>query len=152
MTPFKLVKPMVLLAFLSLLAPSAFGQSSRTREVRRDKGLRSTTSLYTPRVIGRSSAFVVEGVIISFANQVITVKTDKGERYVFFMDDHTLLLGSDHLVSIATLADIELRVTDLRVSDRIEIVAERAARRSLAKIITRIAPGDERVARALRRN
>jgi hypothetical protein len=59
-------------------------------------------------------------------------------RYDLRTDDQTTVLDSGELVSIATMGDIALSVSDLRVSDWVEVVTERAGRSQAARIITRI--------------
>jgi hypothetical protein len=104
-------------------------------------------SSYAPRVIGNSSSFIVEGRITSLGDNVITIKTSRGARYDFMLDDQTTVLNSGELVSIATMADITLSVSDLRVSDSVEAVIERAGQQKVARIITRIASSGAQVAK-----
>jgi hypothetical protein len=102
---------------------------------------------YVPRIKSRSSSFIIEGLITALDNNVIVIKTERGERHSFGLDDQTSVLTSDELVSIATMADISLSASDLRVSDRVEIVTERLGRREVARIITRIASSGAQVAK-----
>ena len=102
---------------------------------------------YAPRVKGRSSSFVIEGFIARLEDNIIIIKTTRGERYDFGLDDQTSVIRSDELVSIATMADIALSTSDLHVSDRVEIVTERVGRREVARIITRLASSGAQVAK-----
>jgi hypothetical protein len=96
---------------------------------------------YAPRVIGRSNSRVVEGRILDIRNNRIVIQSSQGSQYDFLIDDHTTVLDSGELVSIATMDDIGLSVSDLRVADHVEIVTERAGNRVAARIITRISSG-----------
>ena len=89
---------------------------------------------------------IVEGRITEIRADLVRIKTARGTHYDFRIDDQTTMLSSDELISIATMSDITLSVSDLRPSDRVEIVAERADRQAIARIITRIASSDERIA------
>lgn len=115
-------------------------QSERRRQ-------RAENITYAPRVKGRSSNFIIEGRITSLGDNVITIKTSRGARYDFTLDDQTTVLDSGELVSIATMADIALGASDLRVSDTVEIVTERAGQQEVARIITRIASSGAQVAK-----
>src|SRR5215216_6934794 len=53
---------------------------------------------YTPRIKSRSASFVIEGVITRLDDNVIIIKTERGERYSFGLDDQTSVLKSDELV------------------------------------------------------
>jgi hypothetical protein len=102
---------------------------------------------YTPRIKSRSSSLVIEGLITSLKDNVITIKTARGARYDFSIDGQTSVFGPGELFSISTMADIALSVTDLRVSDQVEIVTERIGRKEVARIITRIASSSAQVAK-----
>jgi hypothetical protein len=102
---------------------------------------------YAPRIKGRSASFVIEGLISKIEDNLIIIKTERGERYNFKLDDQTSVIRSDELVSIATMADIALSISDLHVSDRVEIVTERLGKREVARIITRIESSDSQVAK-----
>lgn len=110
-------------------------------------GQKARTITYAPRVKGRSNNFVIEGRITSLEDNVITIKTSRGARYDLALDDQTTVLDSGELVSIATMADIALSASDLRVSDTVEIVTERVGQQEVAKIITRIASSGAQVAK-----
>jgi hypothetical protein len=101
---------------------------------------------YSPRIIGRSDSFIVEGRVVAVRSGGVVIKTTKGARLGFAVDDETALLESTEVVSIATMADISLSLTDLRPADRVEVVAERRQGESVARIITRITAGREQVA------
>lgn len=105
------------------------------------------THAYVPRIKGRSSSFVIEGVITRLDGDLVVIKTARGERHNFGLDEQTSVLSADELVSIATMADIALTASDLRVADRVEIVTERAGSRDVARIITRIASSGAQVAK-----
>ena len=102
---------------------------------------------FAPRIRGRSQSFIVEGLITAAAAGAIRIKTDKGERVTFEVNDQTTLLETGELVAISTLADIELTASDLQIFDRVEIVFEREGPRRVAKIITRIQSERDRVAK-----
>jgi len=108
---------------------------------------RANSRTYAPRIKGRSSSFIIEGRITGLEDNLIVIKTKRGERYSFELDDQTSVLGSDELVSIATMADIALSASELHVSDRVEIVTERVGRREVARIITRIESSAAQVAK-----
>ena len=96
---------------------------------------------------GRSDSFIVEGLITAAAAGAIRIKTAKGERATFEIDDQTTVLETGELVSISTLADIELAASDLQIFDRVEIIFEREGGRRLARIITRLQSERDRVAK-----
>lgn len=89
---------------------------------------------------------IVEGRITEIRDDLVSIKTARGIRYDFRIDDQTTTLNSDELISIATMSEITLSVSDLRIADRIEIVAERTGRRAAARIITRIASSGDHIA------
>jgi hypothetical protein len=146
------------LAVAILLATSAMAQqprkatsykkhSGRVTRQSEHAGPRAENNSYAPRIKAHSSDFVIEGRITSLEHNVITIKTSRGARYDFGLDDQTTVLNSGELVSIATMADIALSASDLRVSDTVEVIIERAGRREVARIITRIASSDAQVAK-----
>ena len=94
---------------------------------------------FTPRVMGQANSFIVNGRIIAWRGQRLSIETARGERWDFQLDEQTTLLESSELVSIATMGDIALRPTDLRFADEVEVVAERVGNRRLARIVTRTA-------------
>ena len=96
---------------------------------------------FAPRVIGRANSFIINGHIVALRGQQLSIETTRGERLDFQMDEQTTLLESSELISIATMDDITLRPADLRLADEVEVVAERAGSRSLARIVTRTASG-----------
>jgi hypothetical protein len=102
---------------------------------------------YTPRIKSRSSSFVIEGLITSLKDNVITIKTARGARYDFSVDDQTSVFGSGELFSISTIQDIALSVADLHISDYVELVTERTGRKEVARIVTRIASSGAQVAK-----
>ena len=108
---------------------------------------RSQKKSYAPRVIGSSESFIVEGSIMATAAGAIRIRTDKGARVAFEIDDQTTVIVSNELVSISTMADIELAASDLQLFDRVEIVFERKGARNLARIITRLQSNSDRVAK-----
>ncbi len=109
--------------------------------------LKSESRAYAPHVKSRSHGSVIEGRITGLEDNVITIKTARGARYDLRLDDQTSVFSAGELVSIATMADIVLSASDLRVSDWVEIVTERAGRQELARIITRIASSGAQVAK-----
>ena len=102
---------------------------------------------FAPRVLGRSESFIVEGLITAATPGAIRIKTATGQRATFELDDQTTVLETGELVSISTLAEIELAASDLQIFDRVEIVFEREGRRRLARIITRLQSERDRVAK-----
>jgi hypothetical protein len=129
---------------VAFLAASA--QQRRSGE--RPKPRAATESrTYAPRVIARSDSFILEGTITSIKGGKLTLKTRRGAAYGFELDEYTVVFESGEMVSVATLPDITLAVSDLKPYDVVEIVAERAGDRSLARIVTRISSEADRVAR-----
>ncbi|HVF90334.1 MAG TPA: hypothetical protein VNH22_09710 [Blastocatellia bacterium] len=94
---------------------------------------------YEPVVLGNSRSFVIEGRVAAAGKGRIEIRTPQGALHRFDADDQTTYLQSGGLVSISTLPDVSLRLSDLRAADRVEIVAEREGQRSVARIVTRIA-------------
>lgn len=133
------------LAILLLSTSPAFGQG-RTATVKTSKKS-AEKQTFAPRIKGRSASFIVEGIITDARSGAIRIKTTKGESLTFEIDDQTTVLNADELVSISTMAEIELTPSDLHVFDRIEIVAERDGLRRLARIVTRIRSERDQVAR-----
>ena len=107
---------------------------------------RAEKQTFAPRIEGRSASFIVEGIITDARSGAIRIKTAKGERFTFEMDDQTTVLDTGELVSISTMAEIELAPSDLHVFDRVEIVAERDGLRKLARIVTRIRSERDQIA------
>ncbi len=132
------------LAVLLISVPPAFGQGRTASRNTSKKSVEKQT--FAPRILRRSASFIVEGIITDARSGAIRIKTTKGERLVFEIDDQTTVLNAGELVSISTLADIELTPSDLHVFDRVEIVAERDGLRRLARIITRIRSERDQVA------
>lgn len=132
----KLVCVLVLLVITS----SAVQAQNRTIDSR------AATRTYSPRITGRSNSMIVEGRIIEIRDDFVSVKTARGARYDFRIDDQTTTLNSDELISIATMSEITLSVSDLRIADRVEVVAERTGRQAAARIITRIASSGDHIA------
>ena len=96
---------------------------------------------FVPHVIARADSFIINGHIVALHGQRLSVETARGERLDFQLDGQTTLLDSSELVSIATMDDITLRPSDLRLADEVEVVAERAGNRRFARIVTRTASG-----------
>ena len=127
---------------LLISASPAYGQGrSRTGK----KSVERQT--FAPRIVSRSNSSIIEGVITAAAPGAIQVKTAKGERVTIEIDDQTTVLESGELVSISTMAEIELAASDLQILDRVEIVFEREGGRRLARIITRVQSELDRVAK-----
>ncbi|HEX5731442.1 MAG TPA: hypothetical protein VF131_01310 [Blastocatellia bacterium] len=138
----------MLLAVLVTYVPQVQAQDRQGRsqtKVTTNKNSKKQT--FAPRIRGRSESFIVEGLITAATAGAIRIKTATGQRATFEVDDQTTVLKSGELVSISTLADIELTASDLQIFDRIEIVFEREGGRRLARIITRIQSERDRVAR-----
>lgn len=136
----KLVRVLALLAILASITSSAVQAQDRAINSR------VATHTYSPRITGRSNSMIVEGRITEIRDDFVSIKTARGIRYDFRIDDQTTTLNSDELISIATMSEITLSVSDLRIADRIEIVAERTGRRAAARIITRIASSGDHIA------
>ena len=143
MAPIMIVRMLASLAALAVILSPAVQAQDRAINSRAAK---HTSAPAEPRIIGRSNVMIVEGRITEIRNDLVRIKTARGTRYDFRIDDQTTMLSSDELISIATMSDITLSVSDLRPSDRVEIVAERAARQAVARIITRIASSGEHIA------
>jgi hypothetical protein len=133
------------LAVLLISVPQALGQGRTTTGHASKK--RAEKQTFVPRVEGRSTSFIVEGLITDARPGAIRIKTAKGERITFEIDDQTTVLDTGELVSISTMAEIELTPSDLHVFDRVEVVAERDGLRPLARIVTRIHSGRDQVAK-----
>jgi phosphate starvation-inducible protein PhoH len=101
-----------------------------------------TTRTYKPRITSHSDSKIVEGRIIESRDDLVIIRTARGARYEFRIDDQTTVFSSGELVSIATMGDITLSSSELRVADRVEIVAEG----TVAKIITRVAASNAHIA------
>ena len=138
----------MLLAVLVTYVPQAPAQGLQGRSATNPTAKKnSKNQTFAPRIRGRSESFIVEGLITAAAASTIRIKTDKGERATFEIDDQTTVLKTGELVSISTLADIELSASDLQIFDRVEIVVEREGGRRLARIITRLQSERDRVAK-----
>jgi len=114
--------------------------------IRRPTSSHSPRREFTPRVIGRSNSFIVNGHIVALRGQRLSLETAAGARIDVQLDEQTTLFDSSEVISIATMDEITLRPADLRLADELEIVAERAGGRTFARIITRTA-SDQSVAR-----
>ena len=135
------------LVALVFVAPPVIQAQDKTGSARaKQSGARGQTRAYAPRVIGRSNISIVEGRIAEIRNDRISIKSSRGLRQDFNIDDQTTVLDSGEIISIATMSDIALSISDLRVSDWVEIVSERASRSPAARIITRIAERGTRIA------
>ncbi len=135
----------MLASFAALAVTLSFGvQAQNNNRASKQASAQSATRIYAPRdyaprIIARSNSVLVEGRITAIRDGFISIKTARGTHYDFRIDDQATLLNSDELISIATMSDITLSATDLRINDRVEVVAERTGRLSSARIITRIA-------------
>jgi hypothetical protein len=143
-----LMRVLALLATLALTQSSAVQAQNAAINSRAGKqaSAQTATRTYSPRITGRSNSMIVEGRITEIRDDFISIKTARGTRYDFRIDDQTTTLNSDELISIATMSDITLNASDLRTADLIEVVAERAGRRATARIITRIASQGDHIA------
>lgn len=140
-----IVRVLALVAVLSVAVSSAVQAQIASRAAKHTSA-QTATRTYTPRITGRSNSMIVEGRITELRDDLVSVKTARGARYDFRIDDQTTTLNSDELVSIATMSDITLSASDLHVADRVEIVAERTGRQVTARIITRIASSTDHIA------
>jgi hypothetical protein len=138
----------VSLAVLLSIPASAHSQNrvsgSQKNTLRGNRQPLSTPSSkreFAPQIIGRANSFIITGRIVARRGPQLSVETTGGARLDFQVDGQTTLLESNELVSIATMDDITLRLADLRVSDEVEVVAEREGSRRLARIVTRTASG-----------
>src|SRR6185369_6608200 len=124
------------LVALVFVAPPVIQAQDKTGSARaKQSGARGQARVYAPRVIGRSNISIVEGRIAEIRNDRISIKSSRGLRQDFNIDDQTTVLDSGEIISIATMSDIALSISDLRVSDWVEIVSERASRSPAARII-----------------
>jgi hypothetical protein len=82
---------------------------------------------------------VIEGRVVAAGKGRIQIRTAQRSLHQFESDDQTIYLQSGGLISISTLSDVSLKLSDLRAADRVEIVAEREGQRDVARIVTRIA-------------
>ena len=130
------------LAILLISVSPTFGQ--RRSAISKKSAAKQT---FAPRIEGHSSSFIIEGILVDARSNTIRIKTAKGERYSFEIDDQTTVLSAGELVSISTMAEIELTPSDLNVFDRVEIVAEREGLRQLARIVTRVQSERDQVAK-----
>jgi hypothetical protein len=138
------------LAVLLISVPQALGQGRTTTGHASNNHAskkRAEKQTFVPRVEGSSASFIVEGLITDARPGAIRIKTAKGERITFEIDDQTTVLDTGELVSISTMAEIELTPSDLHVFDRVEVVAERDGLRPLARIVTRIHSERDQVAK-----
>lgn len=150
----KFVRVLASLAALAVTLSSAVQAQSRATDNRAAKQASaqattrtySATPTYSPRKTGHSNSVIVEGRITEIRNSLVSIKTTRGMHYDFVIDDQTTTLNSDELISIATLSDITLSASDLRIADLVEVVAERAGRQATARIITRIASSSDHIA------
>ena len=136
-----------LAAFFVVLTPVNRAQD-KTSSHRRAKQASAQVAArtYAPRVIGLSNSLVVAGRITEIQADRISIKSARGVRYDFRIDDQTTTFDSGEVVSIATMDDIALSAADLRAADWVEIVTERAGNHLLARIITRIESSGARIA------
>ncbi|HXG94710.1 MAG TPA: hypothetical protein VNN73_20375 [Blastocatellia bacterium] len=144
------IRAAALLAGLIIaLASVASGQRPQSNAARRPaKSSKHTeTRLYSPRIRSYALSFIVEGRVEAITARSITIKTARGIQYRFEIDDNTSILESGELVSFATMADVALTPSDLRLMDSVEIVVERANHRNIARIITRTAQAGALLAR-----
>lgn len=134
----------LLIAVLAVLVVSAPAQN---RKATSKGGAQKATPAYSPRIVGRSDSFIIEGAVVAIKSGAVTIKTARGARLSFVIDEETTLIESNDEVSIATMADISFSSAHLRASDCVEIVAERAEGMPVARIITRIRASRDQVAR-----
>lgn len=128
----------ILLAAL-LLSSTTFAQTSRARKVRQKLARsESPTRLYTPQIKSYSESLIVTGRISRIEDELLIIKTARGSRVELEMDANTVMFESGKEVSLASMADISLSASDLKALDKVEVVVERAGRRAVARIITRI--------------
>lgn len=125
------------IAIILLISSSAFAQNKQAARQR----------LYTPQVKAYSDSHIITGRIARIEEGRLVVDTARGSRFHINMDAETLILEAGEEVSIASLADISLSAGELKVSDGVEVVIERAGRRRTARIITRMAKSHYPVAR-----
>ena len=140
-----IIRAFVLLLASVVIAPSASGQGREDHGSKR-AGARAGGRLYTPRVLGYSATSILEGRIVSIDAGRAVIKTEDGARHRLLIDEATSIFESGEMVSIATMADITLKPSDLKPSDFVEIIVERASPGrvspgNFARIITRIARG-----------
>lgn len=148
----KRIKFARVLASLAVLTVTlSFNAQAQNRAINgratKQTSAQNTTRAYSPRIAGRSNSMILEGRITEIRDNIVSIKTVRGLRYDFAIDDQTTTLNSDELISIATMSDITLSVSDLRAGDQIEIVAERVGRQAAARIITRVARSSDHIAR-----
>ncbi|HKS41566.1 MAG TPA: hypothetical protein VJX74_13210 [Blastocatellia bacterium] len=136
------MKRIKLVCVLALLIITSSAVQAQDRAI----NSRAAKHNYSPRITGRSNSMIVEGRITEIRDDLVSIKTARGIRYDFRIDDQTTTLNSDELISIATMSEITLSVSDLRITDLIEIVAERTGRQAAARIITRIASSGDHIA------
>jgi len=143
-----LVRMLALLATLALTLSSAVQAQNAVinSRARKQASAQAATHTYSPRITGRSNSMIVEGRITEIRDDLVSIKTARGTRYDFRIDDQTTTLNSDELISIATMSEITLSTSDLRTADQVEIVAERCGRQAAARIITRIASSGDHIA------
>src|ERR1044072_6249178 len=116
-----------LAAFFVVLEPVNRAQDkSNSHRPAKQASAQMAARTYAPRVIGRSNSTVVAGRITEIQADRISIKSARGARYDFRIDDQTTTFDSGEVVSIATMDDIALSAADLRVADWVEIVTERA--------------------------
>lgn len=132
--------------WLAVIAVSITPVIEAQNNMSRRSAAQEYSKQYSPRLIGRSNSAVIEGRITNIQSNRISVKSSRGSRYDFKIEDQTTVFDSPELVSIATMSDIALSVSDLRVMDLVEIVTEGAGRSQTARIITRISASGATVA------
>src|SRR5215475_1819062 len=118
-----IIASLVALLFVAALLCAAVPAQSQKRVVSQEKnnlhsvqqspGSPRLKREFAPRVIGRSNSFIIQGHIIAWRGQRLSIETARGERWDFQLDEQTTLLESSELVSIATMDDIALRPADL---------------------------------------
>ena len=141
----KLVRVLASLAALALTL--SFAVQAQDMTINSRTAIRTdATHTYSPRITGRSNSMIVEGRITEIRDDLVSIKTARGTRYDFRIDDQTTTLDSGELISIATMSEITLSTSDLRTADQVEIVAERCGRQAAARIITRIASSGDHIA------
>lgn len=129
----------VLLASL-LVCSTPLAQTTRNRNAQHKVSpSESKGRLYTPKVRAYSQSIILAGRISRIEDNLLIIKTARGSLVELEMDANTAMFESGEEISLAAMAHISLSYSDLKVSDRVEVIVERANNRAIARIITRIA-------------
>ena len=124
-------------AIFCIQAEAQKARSTVASTIRSNAGATSRRS-FEPVVLGQSRSFVIEGRVVTAGKGRIQIRTARRSIIQFESDAQTTYLQSGGLISISTLPDVSLKLSDLRAADRVEIVAEREGQRYVARIVTRI--------------